>query len=323
MLVKSFKRSLLAVLAIASVSNADQFGIGIGIGIGGDQHHLCDNPYDPNCGPGGQPGYPGHPGYDDDDQGHHDGREVKRIYIGRSVRNEVLNLRQLSGVGVQYRGWEVLAVRARTRPNSPHQTTVQLLADGYVVDTQTNPGDRIRLKPNRRLVIGSSVRELEMWISGSTFIEEISVVVRPTQSAPNHPQPPTYPDYPNHPQPPTYPDYPNHPGNPGHGEERLDLWIGRSVYGNDSVDLLAYVDMYRYRGRRIQKVIVEADPQHNVALADVLVNGWSAGTLQFDNSHRAQSVRLSGQPDIGGAASSLVLRTRGNMLVERVTLVLR
>lgn len=292
MLINSLKRSVLAILAVASVSNADQFNIVPGDGFGEDQHAICDNPYDSDCDVH-QPGS----GYGQS--------EVKSVYIGRSVRNEVLHLRKLSGIGAEYRGWEVVSVRARTRPDSPYQTTVQLVADGYVVDTQVNPGHRINLQPNHRVVIGSNTSSLHMRVSGSTIIEEIAIELRRVgNGVPNHPQPPQY------------------PGNPGH-QERVDLWIGRTVYGNDRIDLLAYVDMYRYRGRRIEQVIVQASPQHNVALAELLVNGFSAGTLQFESYGSSESLQLHNRPDIGGAASSLMLYTRGNMTVERVTLILR
>ena len=328
MLVKSFKSTLLAVLAVASVSNADQFGIHPGDGFDGDQHSLCDNPYDPNCStqPGypGYPGQPGHPGQPDFPD-HNDGQsDVKTIYVGRSVRDEVLDLRRLAGIGQQHRGMEVVSVRARTRPDSPYTTTVQLLADRRNVATQVNPGKRIKLIPNQRLVIGSSVRELEMYVTGSTYIEEIEIELRERNGG-HEPQPPQYPDYPNypgHPGQPGHPQPPQYPGNPGYSEN-VDLWINRSTYGNDRIDLGNYFNMHQYRGYRIEKVIVHAQAQNNVALADLLTNGFNQGTLQFDRYSSQQTLWLSQRPDIGGAASSIVLYTRGNMTVQRVTLVLR
>lgn len=334
MLVKSFKSTLLAVLAVASVSNADQFGIQPGDGFNGDQHSLCDNPYDQNCqfpqpgypGNPGSPSYPGHPGQPDYPD-YNDGRtETKKIYIGRSVRDEVLDLRRLAGLGQQHRGMEVVSVRARTRPDSPYTTTVQLLADRRNVATQVNPGKRINLVPNQQLVIGQ-IRELEMYISGSTFVEEITIELQERQGGGHNP--PTYPDYPTYPgQPHEPPPYPGQPGNPGYpGQpgytQNLDLWINRTVYNNDRIDLGAYFNMQQYRGWRIEQVIVDARAQNNVALADFLTNGFNQGTLQFDRYSSQQSLWLSQRPDIGGMASSIVLYTRGNMTVQRVTLVLR
>lgn len=322
MLSNSFKRTFLAILAVASVSNA-QFSIAPADGFDDDHHSLCDNPYDPNCQPGGYPGQPNHPGHPNL-PGYDDGQaEVKSVYIGRSVRNEVLDLRRLAGLGVHYRGYEIVSVRARTRPDSPYTTTVQLLADGRNVATQVNPGKRIKLIPTQRVVLGST-RELEMYISGSTFIEEIAIEIRETGH--HQPQPPQYPDYPNYPGQPHEPLPPHYPGqpphNPGYGQQRLDLHISRSTYSNDRINLGDYFNEHQYRGYRIEQVIVHAQAQNNVALADLLLNGFNSGTLQFDRYSTQQSLYLHNRPDIGGAANSIVLYTRGNMYVQRVTLVL-
>lgn len=297
MLVKSLKSTVLAILLMVSVSNADQFGLQPGDGFNDDQHAICDNPYDPNCGDSqpDQPGQPDFPDYQDDQS------NIKTIYLGRSVRDEVLNLRQLAGLGQAYRGWEVVSVRARTRPDSPYRTTVQLLADRRNVATQVNPGNRINLIPNQRLVLGSSVRELEMYINGSTFVEEIQIEVRASSGGGGYD--------------------PHPPGNPGFMPD-VDLWINRNVIGNDRIDLGHYFNMQQYRGYRIEQVIVYAQAQHNVALADLLVNGFNQGTLQFDRYMSRQTLYLHQRPDIGGAASSLVLYTRGNINVQRVTLIL-
>lgn len=304
MLVKSLKSTVLAILLMASVSNADQFGIQPGDGFNDDQHAICDNPYDPNCGDS-QPGYPGQPVQPDFPDYQDDQSNVKTIYLGRSVRDEVLNLRQLAGLGQAYRGWEVVSVRARTRPDSPYRTTVQLLADRRNVATQVNPGNRINLVPNQRLVLGSSVRELEMYITGSTFVDEIQIELRSSSGGGGgyNPQPP------------------QNPGNPGFMPS-VDLFINRTTVGNDRIDLGNYFNMHQYRGYRIEQVIVYAQAQYNVALADLLVNGFNQGTLQFDRYMSRQNLYLNQRPDIGGAASSLVLYTRGNMTVQRVTLIL-
>lgn len=317
MLSNSFKSTLLSILAgsmlVASVSQA-QFTLTPGDGSDGDQYTLCDNPYDPNCQQPGYPGQPGEPGYPGSDDGQ---TEIRTISLGRSVRDEVLDLRRLAGIGTQYRGYEVVSVRGRTRPDSPYTTTVQLLADRRNVATQVNPGKRIDLVPTQRLVLDSSVRSLELYISGSTVVDELVIELRHSYD-----QPPQYPDYPGQPhEPPPYPGNP-YPGNPGYGQQNLDLWINRSTYGNDRIDLGAYFNMQQYRGYRIEQVIVYAQAQNNVALADLLINGFNQGTLQFDRYSQAQSLYLNQRPDIGGAASSIVLYTRGNMNVQRVTLVL-
>lgn len=73
-----------------------------------------------------------------------------------------------------YYGWEVTAVRARTRPNSPYRTVVSLVdANRNVLATQTNPGYQIALFPTYHVSAGS--QSLYLWLQGSTFIETIEV----------------------------------------------------------------------------------------------------------------------------------------------------
>lgn len=132
---------------------------------------------------------------------------------------------------------------------------------------------------------------------------------------PHEPNPPQYPGDPQYP-----PQYP--PGNPGYGSETIDLGIYRSFYGNDGVDITRYIDMNRYYGRRIRSIIITGSAQYNSALIDVVLNGYVITTLQLSGGYsQQQRVRLNGQ-DLGGAASSIILRTRGNLTIERVSLVL-
>ena len=328
MISNTLKKSiLLAISTISVVGSVSIAHSGDGFGIGpaddnGGWVRPCDNPYDPNCSDQG-------PGY---------GRsEVKQVYIGRSVRNERLRLRQLAGIGSEYSNYRVVAVRANTRPNSNSQTVARLVVGGRIIATEVNPGYHIDLVPSERLLLGSSNRELTLTIDGSTIIDDIQIELVSDGSGggdyhpPHHddPMPPQFPapqdpNYqpPHQPNPPQYPGDGHQPGYPGHGSEIIDLGIYRSLYGNDRLDLTQYIDMYRYSGRRIQSIRVTASAQYNVALADLLMNSFNVGTLQFSGGYsQTQEIRLN-NPDIGGAASSLVLSTRGNMTIERVSIVL-
>lgn len=320
MILKKLKKSILLALStavvIGSVSIAhsdDGFGIGPGDDDGG-WLAPCDNPYDPDCA---------------DQSPDHGYSEVKRIYVGRVVRNERLLLRQLAGIGSEYAQYRVVAVRANTRPNSSSKTIARLIVGGRVVASEVNPGYQIDLVPSERIRLGSANRELTLTIDGSTIIEDIQIELVPENShgggyprPPHEPRPPEFPAPPHQPNPPQYPGDGHHPGYPGHGSEVLDLGVYRSMYGHDRLDLTRYIDMYRYNGRRIQSIRVTASAQHNVALADLLMNGFNVGTLQFSGGYsQTQEIRLN-SPDLGGEAGSLVLNTRGNMTIERVLIVL-
>lgn len=74
----------------------------------------------------------------------------------------------------QYYGWEITAVRASTRPNSPYRTVVSLVdSNRNVLATQTNPGYQISLFPARYVSAGT--QDLYLWLQGSTYIETIEV----------------------------------------------------------------------------------------------------------------------------------------------------
>ena len=238
------------------------------------------SPYDPN------PGYPSYP--TEPDYGQH---EVKQIYVNRAVRNERIPLRELAGLDSRYRGWEIVSVSARTRPNSSSTTIAQLVVDGRIIAEQRNPGYQISLYPTQRIVLGQTAQSIQLAISGSTIIDTIEVEVVNNGSG----------------------------YNPGYGQDQIDLNIYRTVYGADRVDLTSYIDMYRYRGYRIESVEVSARAEGGLATTELLVNSFTQGSVQFSSGYaQTQVIFLNQRPVLGQGADSIVLRTRGNMTIERV-----
>lgn len=232
---------------------------------------------------------PSQPGYGD--------YEVKRIYLSRDVYNQSIDLRLHAGINYGYQGWAITSVRANTRPNSPAQTVAQLVVDGRIWASQVNPGYQIYLVPQSTLVLDQNARNVSLSISGGTYIDSIEVELRRNGGGYNPP--------------------------PGYGQN-IDISVYRSVYGNDRIDLTQYVDLYRYRGYRIEQVIVTATSRYGSSFVNLMVNGNSQGQLSFSSSYsQRQSLWLSGQPVIGQGADSIVLYTSGDMTVETVTLVVR
>lgn len=315
MISKNILKSLVLIVSMTSVANAY---LTPGNGGGGNQPpnppHYCENPYgpcdqhgNPMPGHGGghhqpphqgypplQPGYPQDPGYPTDPV--YGNREVRSIYIGRSVRNERLPISQMAGLDSQYRGWEVVAVRAQTRPDSPSQTVAQLLSNGRIVASQVNPGYQINLMPNSRIILGSS--GLQLAISGSTIIDTVEVEMI------------------------------NNGGNGGGGynppqpqSDRIDINIYRSTYGNDRIDLTQYINMYQYQGQRIDSIEIRARAEYNVSIARILINSFDQGGLQFSGGQtQSGSIYLNNRPMIGQGADSIILETRGNMTIESVVI---
>lgn len=227
-------------------------------------------------------------------------REIKYVFIGRSVYNETLALRQLAGLGQQYQGWSVTNVRARTTPNSPARTTVQLLADQRVVAQQINPGYQINLYPQYEVILGITTQRLQLFIAGSTYIDTLEIEVMRGGNGGGYNPNPGYPGYPN---------------------LTIQLNIQAVMGQQGHVDLNNYINQNQYRGRRIDRIEVTARAQGQLSLVDVVVAGYNSGTLQFSNGFsQTQTVFVQGAV-IGQHA--LYLSTRGYMVVETVRIYLR
>ncbi|MGE9745574.1 hypothetical protein [Bdellovibrio bacteriovorus] len=251
-------------------------------------------------GPGGDFGpapipAPGYPGDDFGNGGGYGRQERKVIYLNRRVNNETLHLRQLAGIGENYRGYVVESVEAEFR-SSGYNTEVILLTDGRREESVYSPQGSVLLRPQYRAVLGEDIRTLQLEIRGNAQLESVTVNLREQDSY-------------------------NPPGRP---ERTIDvpLYVNRRLYGNDRLDLGMYLDMNRYRGYRIQAIEIDANAVYNVALMDLLINGFNQGqTIQVDRYGRRQTVYPQNAV-IGQSASSIVLYTRGDLDVRGVTLKL-
>jgi hypothetical protein len=225
------------------------------------------------------------------------GHRVEQIYIGRSVRNETIPLIQMAGLRARYQGWEIVSVRAQTRPDSPSLTVAQLISDGRIISEQRNPGYQIHLMPNLRVIVGQST--LQLGILGSTIIDTIDIELVEGRGGYN-------------------------PGpNPGYGQTRVDLNIYRSLQGNDRLDLSSYVNMRQYHGLSIERIEIRGRADYNASIVDVVTNGNFQGAVQFNGNYtQNQNLILNQRPVIGRGVDSIELYTRGNMTVESVVLYL-
>ena len=299
-------KSLVVIISMASVSQAY-----LTPGNGSDQPppQYCENPHEP-CdqhgnpiavpgplvpGPSQPPAPPLQPGYPNQPNPGYGYRQVKQVYIGRAILNERLLLNKLANLN-PYRGWEVVSVRAQTRPNNPYLTVAQLVSGARVVAEQRNPGYEISLYPNSRVIVDSSAMGLQLVISGSTIIDTIEIELVNNGGGYNP--------------------------NPGYGEnERVEINLYRSTYGNDRIDLTSYINLQQHLGQRIESIEVQGRADYNVAIVEVLINGFQQGVIQFSGSYmQALTLFLPQRPMIGQGADSIVLNTRGNMTIETVIL---
>lgn len=308
MFSKNLSAAVLLIISTACVANAytttnDPEPLpGYEEPFPGDNSSPCENPYEP-CDPGNpgnpyDPANPEHPGdndggYDNGDQDH----DVKRVYIGRSVRNERLRLRELAGLDSAYQGYVVVSVRGTTRPNSSERTVVQLIADGRVIASQTNPGYQIYLRPQIRAELGTIIRSLQLAVSGSTYIEDLEIEVIRSGSD-------------------------GHNQQPGYGQRRVDIPIYRNTQTYESIYLSQYINLSQYRGLTVKQVIVTGSSLNQNAYVDLLISNYNYGQVVFAPYRQQQSFWVQNQAVIGQNTNDIRLDVRGNMNVEKVTLVL-
>lgn len=102
---------------------------------------------------------------------------IRSVTVNLAVKNKVLDLAKWGLVNDDYSGYEVVAISGNLVPNSPAKTVVQLIADGVVVASQTNPGKKLRLVPNDTIVWGD-ITTLKLKVIGSTKITNLSIRLR-------------------------------------------------------------------------------------------------------------------------------------------------
>lgn len=121
------------------------------------------------------------------------------------------------------------------------------------------------------------------------------------------------------PRPPAPPAYPP----PGYYGERVDIPVYRAV-GSGRIDITPYIDMYRYRGRSVERVIVRGAPRYNMSLVSLMVNTSNMGQVQFNGYYsQEQTIYLPPQLVLGYNAQTLNIFVSGDMNLELITLILR
>lgn len=199
------------------------------------------------------------------------------------------------GLNEYYRGWEIVSVRASTRPNSSATTIARLVVDGRIIASETNPGYDIALYPSQRIIVGGYGQAITLDIVGSTYMENLEVEIRRSGS-----------------------DY-----NPPVNDDVVEIPMYRQVYGDDQIDLAQHLDMYRHQGLRVQEVLVTGRSTYGTGVVDLVVNGYNAGTAYLAQSNYSSTESIYAQRIVRIEPNGyLVLRTRGQMTIERVTLIL-
>lgn len=224
--------------------------------------------------------------------GSHPGQTQRVIHVNRLVFNETLPLRQLANLGQGLHGYALESVRVETGPAGRGGAYLDLLINGRTEDSRNVHGGVAILSPRYGVDLGQG-QTIRLRVSGQIHIARIIISLR------NSYQPPRPP--------------------PQGGDVVLPLNLSRRTFGNERIDLSAYLPLGRYQGYRIRSMEITAQASYNNAIVDVIVNGVQSGQLFIAPYHQTQSVFLGGAV-LGGYGQNLVLFTRGDLILHQVVL---
>lgn len=251
------------------------------------------SPYDPQPGYGDhnpyQPGRPERPDRPNNGYG-----DVREVYLGQYFRDQSLDLMRLLNLN-SARRQRIDSVEVTVR-SGDNYTSLSLVADGYVEDSQSAWGNWVTLHPRRDLIIGQNLRRLHLDVRGKIWIDRITVRLSGGGYQPN---------------PPPYP--------PGGGSEFvLPAQIDKNFYQNGMVDLMQATGLRQYHGYRVTHVTVYARAMTFQARTRVLANGMHQGQLTFGNGISGQTVRMSHQFVVGQNLNALTLLVDDPAHIDRV-----
>jgi len=291
-------KSLLTLSLLAAPIAQAQYGVGIGIGE--NNYGPIDEPARPGR-PGGperperpgrpeRPEYPGRPGGN---------RVQKTAYVGRSVRNENLPLRQLAGLGREYRGYTIDSVELYLRPSRYSNARVALMIDRIAQDERTVTMENfVVLNPRGFQELGEEARSVQLAVRGELFIDRVVVILR--QDSYNQPVP------------------------PGYGrDEIVPIQLPGYIPPSSRIDLTPFIDSFRYRGYTLVGVEITAAARFNAATLDVVINSFYQGTVSLSRYQTTQVIYPRQLFVIGQSLGNLLLEPRGDSALYGVRLILR
>ncbi len=198
------------------------------------------NPYDPN------------PGYNDPRYS-----SVREIFFGRRASNEHIDLLDLAGISEwSDRGLSIDAVEIRGQTGSM-RVSLELNADGFVLDRNQWPSNNTVLRSNRSLIVGQTFNQLTLGVFGTMYIDRIILHVRMGNYNPP-PPPPQHNVY-------------------------VDGYIGQSFYQLTTLDLTRITNLNQYRGYRVVAVTVWGRNLDARGSARIVINGQTAGRVDLQN----------------------------------------
>jgi len=102
---------------------------------------------------------------------------VLRKQINQRIKNDVLPLRRLVGLGKDYKGYTVDSVMVKIRPHR-NNAKLNLRVNNRVVDRKRTRSERwVKLDIGQNRTVGEDLNKLELAVKGKVFIEGIKIKV--------------------------------------------------------------------------------------------------------------------------------------------------
>lgn len=283
------KTLALSALLVSTIAEA-QYGVGGGYGP-----VPPSNPYQPGRPERPvRPGRPGQPEY----PGQYQSTISRQAWIGRSVRNERLPLRQLANIGRELIGYKVDSVQVYLRPARNNNARLELELNRRVEDSRSVYNETfIELRPRGWDNQIDERDSVQLEVIGEVYIDRIIVNLSGRDQ---------YQPYP----PPNY------------GEIVVQLPLP-AMPPMGRIDLTRMIDTYRYNGMSLVGIEITASARYNAAALEVVINSFPQGTVSLSRYQTTQVVRPRQVFVIGQSLGNLMLEPRGDTSLMSVRLILR
>lgn len=246
-------------------------------------------------GPGhpGAPGYPGRPGRPVQPGRPGGMSEDVTMTVGRQYQGFTrFDISQLMAIATQGRSIESLNV-VMWAPGGRSQAT--LLENGR----PTGPTQLIGAYTASyyfNVQFSGARSMLELQINGPVYIETVTARVNGSgHQSPGWPQRPVV----------------------------LTEWVNQTFRGGGYLDLYSVVDLYRYQGMRVTRILMRGTSARGLGQAELQVNGMSQGQVNVGTWSQEYSFYPYGIARLGYEIQNLNILLRGNITVESVTVELQ
>ncbi len=224
------------------------------------------------------------------------GRDLVYQNIRREYRGDnVLPLRQILNLGPEYRGQRVRSVVLRAATAAGRGQAV-VIVNGRAVTRSETVGTRmdnyVFQLPDYADEFGGEIRELQLEIRGNFFVEGVGVRLDRNSG------------------------FPGHPG----GRPVVEtIPLNREFRGDETLYLADYINLSRYRGMKLERVVLTASTRFGRGDA-TFCNSLGCDTSQdVDTVIRSYSFRARGDL-VDRDAQYWTMRLRGNFYVQSIQL---